>query len=276
MKTFTQMVTTKEISRRNAYKIGLDAIHEEPGFNFREEGEDLQASIIALADFLVNGGRVPALEVRPREEGGVYVVDGHRRKRAFEYANKHLGGAFDFVDVEAFDGDEKQRIARVITSAEGRPLSQLEQAAGFRRLADTGLNSAEIAKLVNKTRQQVDNMLLLSAAPVEVKEMVKEGNVSATTAVQSIRKHREKAGEELKKDLHKAESSGKRKVTAATQNTKPLPIGVPIKFDVPATISIDKWEALYRAVQTHLESEDDERDFMKLRAAFNGIADLKG
>lgn len=272
MKTFTQMVTTKEISRRNAYKIGLDAIHEEPGFNFREEGEDLQASIIALADYLVNGGRVPALEVRPREEGGVYVVDGHRRRRAFKYANDHLSGAFDFVDVEAFDGDEKQRIARVITSAEGRPLSQLEQAAGFRRLADTGLNSAEIAKLVKKTRQQVDNMLLLSAAPVEVKEMVKEGNVSATTAVQSIRKHKDKAGEKLKEDLHKAESSGKKKVTAATQKPVVQHVEQPIPLDMPVHIPTDKWESLYKAVEMYL----NEDDASMIRFAFNDIADLKG
>ena len=82
MTTFKQKILAGEIKRADAMKVRYQDLHEEPGFNLRIEDADFDASIDALADHILAGGQYPALEVRPRAEGGVFIVDGHRRKRA--------------------------------------------------------------------------------------------------------------------------------------------------------------------------------------------------
>ncbi|WP_437120462.1 hypothetical protein [Pseudomonas aeruginosa] len=64
-KSFKQMIKDGDLKRADAMKARLEDLHEEPGFNLRAEGEDLEQSIADLADYLHQGGIVPALEVRP-------------------------------------------------------------------------------------------------------------------------------------------------------------------------------------------------------------------
>lgn len=260
-KTFSAMFDNKEVKKRLAYQILLDDVHEEPGFNLRQEGEELEDSINLLSQFIMEGGKVPPVEVRPRAEGGAWIVDGHRRIRAYHKA-RFLGFAVDWIPVETFTGEEAQRVARIITSQEGKPLTQLEMAAGFKRLADSGLSTADIAKLVNKTRQQVENLLVLQNAPEEVREMVKEGVVSATVAVQETRKHKDKAPEKIKEKMHAAKTTGKKKgkVTAAAIKGKKIPV--------------ELYEKLYYCVDKMLNGNDSE--MRELQAAHAAIADLKG
>lgn len=215
MKSFKQMVQAGEIKRADAMKVRLDDIHEEPGFNLRTEGEDLQASIESLADYILTGGMYPALEVRPRADGGVFVVDGHRRRRSLRLA-RDRGAPIEWVNVVAFTGNDADRVARIMTSAEGRALSPLEIAQGYKRLQGFGLGVEEIAAKVGKTRQHVDQLLILANANSDVQRLVATGGVSAALAVKVARDHGEDAGEVLQQELTKAKAAGKKKVTAGT------------------------------------------------------------
>ncbi|WP_331693899.1 ParB/Srx family N-terminal domain-containing protein [Pandoraea sputorum] len=86
--SFKQKINDKEIRRADAMKIRYEDIHVEPGFNLRAsldllEGEALEAAKEddeSLFLHIMAGGQYPALEVRPRAEGGVWLVDGHRRQ----------------------------------------------------------------------------------------------------------------------------------------------------------------------------------------------------
>lgn len=224
-KSFKQMIQAGEVKRADAMKIRLDDIHEEPGFNLRIEGEELAASIEALADYIAAGGIFPALEVRPRAGGGVFVVDGHRRRRALLLA-RDRGAPVEWVNVVAFVGNDADRVARIITSAEGRALSPLEVALGYKRLAGLGLTADEIATRVGKTRQHVDQLLILANANTDVQRMVAAGGVSAAVAVKVAREHGEAAGQVLQQELDKAKAAGKGKVTDGTMKGKPLPVKV--------------------------------------------------
>lgn len=217
MKTFKQMIRDGEIKRADAMKVHIDDIHEEPGFNLRREGEDLDASIDALAEFIFAGGIIPPLEVRPRDDGGVFVVDGHRRRRAILKAIER-GAPIEWVAVVAFSGNDVDRVARIMTSAEGRALAPLEVAAGYKRLTAFGLSPEDIAGRVHKTRQHVDQLLILANANADVQQMVADGIVSATLAIDVVRKHGDKAGEYLRD-----KTAGKRKITAGTIKPKALP-----------------------------------------------------
>lgn len=82
-KSFKQMVSTKEIRRADAYKVRLEDLHEEPGLNWRRYTDAFHKSVEELAELIAGGMEVDPLEVRPREEGGVWIVTGHRRTRAW-------------------------------------------------------------------------------------------------------------------------------------------------------------------------------------------------
>lgn len=214
-KTFKQMVRDGEVRRADAMKVRLDDIHEEPGFNLRIEGEDLEQSINLLAAYILDGGQVPPLEVRPREEGGVWLVDGHRRRRAYLKA-RAAGAPIEWIFVVPFTGNDADRVTRIITSAEGRNLTPMEIAAGYKRLAGFGLSHAEIGRRVGRTAQHVEQLLVLANANTDVQLLVLAGQVSATEAVRSVREHGEGAGAWLQEQLGKAQAAGKRKVTASS------------------------------------------------------------
>lgn len=221
-KSFKQMIQAGEVKRADAMKVRLDDIHEEPGFNLRDEGEGLETSIQVLAEYIAAGGIYPALEVRPRPGGGVFLVDGHRRRRALLLA-REWGAPIEWVEVRAFTGNDADRVARVITSAEGRELKPLEVARGYKRLAAFGLTPDEIAAKVGKTRQHVDQLLILANANTDVQHLVAAGGVSAAVAVKVARQHGENAGQVLQEELGKAKAAGKAKVTDGTMKPKALP-----------------------------------------------------
>lgn len=228
MTTFKQMIKDGTIKRADAMKVRYQDLHEEPGFNLRIEGEDLEASIDALADHIVGGGQYPALETRPRAEGGVWIVDGHRRKRAIGRAIERGAPLADedgevWVNIVSFKGNDADRVARVITSAEGRMLSPLETAMGYKRLQSFGWDNTRIAQAVGRTSNHVHQLLILANANSDVHELVAAGKVSATLAIDAVRKHGEKAGAFLSGQVTKATDGGKKKATAGTVNGKPLP-----------------------------------------------------
>lgn len=225
MKSFKQMIQAGEVKRADAMKVQPGDLHEEPGFNLRQEGAELQASIDALTAYILDGGVYPPLEVRPREEGGVWIVDGHRRRRAILQAIDQ-GAPIEWVNVVAFAGNDADRTLRVITSAEGRGLSPLETSLGYKKLAAFGWQPVQIAAKVGKTVQHVNQLLLLANAPTSVHKLVAAGTVSAAVAVDMVRKHGEDAGLELNQQLDKARAGGKGKVTAGTVKGKTLPAKV--------------------------------------------------
>lgn len=234
MKSFKQMIKDGDVRRADAMKVKLEDLHEEPGFNLRTEGEALEASIDALAEFIANGGQIPALEVRPRAEGGVWVVDGHRRRRAMlkldkagrlpRTPNKERPDILEaWVPVVAFEGSDADRVARIISSQENEKLSPLELAEGYKRLRAFGWFPEQIAKKVGRTRQHVEQVLTVGNANTDVQNLVAAGHVSATTAAQIVREHGDGAGKVLGAELEKAQANGKKKVTAGTMKGPTIP-----------------------------------------------------
>jgi len=233
-KSFKQMIKDGEVRRADAMKVQLEDLHEEPGFNLRTEGEALESSIDSLAEFIAAGGQIPPLEVRPRAEGGVWLVDGHRRRRALlkldaagrlpRTPNKENPAILEaWVPVIAFEGSDADRVARIITSQENEKLSPLELAEGYKRLRSFGWSVEQIAKKVAKTRQHVEQVLTVGNANTDVQNLVAAGQVSATTAAQVVREHGDDAGTVLDAELKKAQASGKTKVTAGSIKGPSIP-----------------------------------------------------
>lgn len=232
MKSFKQMIKTGEVRRADAMKIRIEDLYEEPGFNLRiaglvgDSGKTFEEEVEDLANYIAAGGQVPPLEVRPREEGGAWIVDGHKRSRAFRKLDKDGQIPRDpktgelLISVVPFVGNDADRTARIITSQEGRKLMPIELAIGYKRLAAFGWTADQIGKKVGKTRQHVDQMLLLSNANADVQQLVAAGSIAAATAVEMVRTHGEQAGAVIAAGLKQAQAAGKTKVTAKTLKPK--------------------------------------------------------
>lgn len=212
MSSIKEMQKDGTIKRADASRIEFKNIHVREAFNLRDiSAPDFVEDLAALEAHMAGGGRVPDLEVVPRDQGGVWLVDGHRRHMAY----KNLiakGHPYQWIPIVPFVGNDLAQTARILTSQEGRKLKPLEVAEGYRRLAAMGLTPDDIARRIGKTRQHVDQMLILASADHAVHQMVAAGEVSATTAVDVARKHGSKAAGVLKEAKGKA---GKGKVTAA-------------------------------------------------------------
>lgn len=212
--SFRQMTRGGVISRTdNGMFIHLDDIHVKPGFNKRLDDERTLQADDDLFQFLMNGGSVPPLEVISRDEGGVWIVEGHRRHRCYERC-REAGKPVNKIHIVQFVGDDKERLARILTSNNQLSLSELEQAAVIKELASAFNQSvAEIAALVNKSEPTVRNLLTLAGANHDVKQKVQAGEVTAGAAIERVKEFGEKAGEVLEQDKAVAAATGKKKVT---------------------------------------------------------------
>lgn len=212
--SFKQMTKAGVIKRTDTGMfIALSDIHVREGFNKREDDERTRQADDDLFNYLMNGGSVPPLEVIARDEGGVWVVEGHRRRRCYARCAE-AGKPVDRIHIMPFNGNDVQRLARIMTSNNQLPLSDMEQAAVIQELHNAfNQTTSEIAKLVNKSVPTVEKLLLLSTANHDVQKEVKSGTVSVDVAVDRVKEFGEKAGEVLQKDKAYAAAKGKKKVT---------------------------------------------------------------
>ncbi|CAB3705221.1 hypothetical protein [Achromobacter piechaudii] len=234
--SFRQKILNKEIRRAHAMQIRYRDLHVEPGFNLRipvenlsgEERAQAEADDESLFQHIMGGGPLPPLEVRPRSEGGCWIVEGHRRY-------KQIGRAIDagaplqdedgevWIDITSFVGNDADRTARVLNSAKGRHLLSLETAFGYARLASFKWDYDRIARLDQVSPQWVAKMISLAHANSDVHALILSGAVMASTAIDTIAKHGEAAGPYLQAQLDKAKAAGKSKVTPSAIHGRALP-----------------------------------------------------
>lgn len=222
MKSFKQMRIDGELVRADAEKIDYRSIHIEPDFNPPGRTDEDEADDEELFAFIRKHGvlALPQLEVRPRPDGGVWIVDGHRR-------HKQIGRAIesgDFVPddkgrllipVRQFSGNDLDRLYRIATSNKSKKMKPLQFAEICRRAhAGFGQSAKQIAEGMQCAVSAVESALVLAGANHDVQQMVKNGEVSRTVAVKVVKKKGEAAGPALKEAQQAARLQGKKKVTA--------------------------------------------------------------
>lgn len=222
MKSFKQMRLDGELVRADAEKIEYANIHIEPGFNPGDRTTEDEADDEELYQFIVKHGvlALPQLEVRPREGGGVWIVDGHRRHKQIgrAIASGHFKadtqGRF-LIPVRQFSGNDLQRLYRIGTSNKHKKMKPLQFAELVQRAHDGfGQSVQQIADGMVCSVSTVQQALILAGANHDVHQMVKAGEVSKTVAVKVVKQRGEGAGAALKDAQQAARLQGKRKVTA--------------------------------------------------------------
>lgn len=185
------------IGTKDLYMLSPDIITEEPGWNARIEGPELDGHIRQLADSIKEIGVQEPVTVYQKGDT-IILTNGHCRLMAVRLA---ISEGADILSipcrVEDRYSNDADRVLSLITRNSGKPLSPLEQSSVIKRLTAFGWSVAQIATKTGFSVSHVNNLLVLSGAPAAVTDMVSQGQVSATAAVKTIRKHKEKATEVL-------------------------------------------------------------------------------
>jgi hypothetical protein len=186
-------------------------IEEKEGYNCRDmESPETQAHIRRMADAIKEGGTAtfPPITIG-QEDGKVFVYAGYCRRRAFVLARQE-GAPIKGILCVANNQKEDERTLDLLNSNDGLPLTPLEAANVVKRLINFQWTSTEIAKRRGVTVQAINNMLALLDAPAPVVQMVQNGEISATFAIETVRKEGAIFGtEKLKDAVENAKEQGK-------------------------------------------------------------------
>lgn len=159
--------------------IPVDSLRPSPANARTDLGdlEELAASIRAV-------GLLQPLVVH-QVRGGWQVVDGHRRLAAAKLAHAR---ALPCIAVRP--GDEQRDTTLMLAAAMHKQLEPIEQGRAFQRLREAGMSVVEIARTTGYTPRTVANRLLVATLPVEVQDMVDEGEMTVTQATDLARQVR--------------------------------------------------------------------------------------
>lgn len=142
---------------------------EQPRKTFDEE------ALSELADSIRQHGVLQPLLVRPLTTGGYQLVAGERRWRASRMAElKEVPVIIkELSDVEAME-------IAIIENLQREDLNPIEEAEGLQALIDKcDYTQEQVAVSVGKSRPAIANSLRLLRLPQEVREMAKNGDISA-------------------------------------------------------------------------------------------------
>lgn len=134
-----------------------------------------QQALEELADSIRQHGVLQPLLVRPLASGGYQLIAGERRWRASRMAELTEVP----VIIRELSDTEAMEIA-IIENLQREDLNPIEEAEGLQALIDKcDYSQEQVAVSVGKSRPAIANSLRLLRLPEEVREMTKNGEISA-------------------------------------------------------------------------------------------------
>jgi len=211
LKAAAEDKTNPDVGKMTSFAVNPRILEIEEGFNARPLNME---HVAEMTRALVNGAIFPPLEVRV-EDSHVYIVDGHHRHAA---ALAAIEQGFDIKSLECrqFRGNNADRVAHMITSASGLPLTPLQLGVQYKKLLGFGWTEKQIADRRGKSDQHVKDLIQLAESDTDVHQAVNAGEISSTEALKVVKQHGSKAGAVIQKGLEEAKASGKAKVTNKT------------------------------------------------------------
>ncbi|HUJ59161.1 MAG TPA: ParB/RepB/Spo0J family partition protein [Kofleriaceae bacterium] len=156
---------------RTYFAAGIEELYPSPE-QPRRKFDD--AELAELAESIKVHGVIVPLVVRPRPDGGYYLIAGERRWRAAQRAGLHD------VPVVVQDVEPQAAFERaLVENVQRSDLGPLEEAAAFQRLVDEfGLTQEQVADRIGKDRSTVANTLRLLRLPPAVRQLVEDDRLS--------------------------------------------------------------------------------------------------
>jgi ParB/RepB/Spo0J family partition protein len=158
---------------REQHAVPLSRLHPRPDFNPRS-ARDQEKFAQLVASVKLKGVLQPILVApHPEIEGEYLIVDGESRYLAAADAGIVEVPCIIDVPDAATGGLDDALIANMVRA----DLTPLDEARGFKRLKDTGLNVKGIAERLSRPQKFVRDRLQLLSLPEEVQEQVEAGSV---------------------------------------------------------------------------------------------------
>ena len=134
-----------------------------------------EASLSELSRSIAEHGVLQPILVRPVPGGAYQIIAGERRWRAARAA-----GLYEIPVVIRELTDEQAMAAALIENLQREDLNPMEEAQGYQTLMQAfGLTQEETAERLGKSRPVVANALRLLRLPERVRELVRDGTLSA-------------------------------------------------------------------------------------------------
>lgn len=195
--------------------ISLASIVPNP---FQPRREFSEQDLADLVSSIRENGLLQPIVVRPAPgaEGQYELVAGERRWRAtMRLGWKEVPATIRDVD------DRTLLVLALVENLQRAELSALEEAEGFRRLADEfSLNQQEIADVVGRDRSTIANSMRLLQLPASVRQLLTEGKLTAGHARALLGLQNERKMADLARDAVEYGWSV-REVEAQVQRIKP-------------------------------------------------------
>lgn len=192
-----------------------------PNFNVRLHNEEHEKHVRYLAESIKSEGfyqdkPLAGYVAKVGEDAVIYLTDGHCRLEAVKLAVSEGAEIESLPMVIAPQGISVEDLTvSLVRSNSGKPLEPMELGAVCKRLVRYGWTEDAIASRLGFSKKHVANVLMLVGSDIAVREMVVEGKISASTAIEAIHKHGDKAGEKLQ-----AAYTGVVEKTGGTRMTK--------------------------------------------------------
>jgi hypothetical protein len=214
-------------SSRDLWFVDRSKLRIIPNFNTRIRGDGLASHIRSLADSMKSEGFYPnkplaGYVAKDGDEQVIYITDGHCRLEGRDLAVQE-GAEIDKlpVVVSAQGTSVEDLTVALVRSNSGKPLEPYELGIVCKRLARFNWDADEIARRLGFTRTYVENLLLLISSPIGIRQMVMGGSVSATTAIEALKKFGTQAEEKLQIALAQAKEKGSERATKKHMPAKP-------------------------------------------------------
>lgn len=151
--------------------LPLSEIRPHPGQPRRWFDEE---ALDDLARSIAQRGVIQPVIVRPRPGGGYELVAGERRWRAAQRARLHEIPAI----IRELSDPDTLALA-LIENIQREDLNPVEEAEAYQRLVgDQGYTPVEVARMVDKSRSHIANLMRLLALPQPVLKMIADKSLS--------------------------------------------------------------------------------------------------
>lgn len=206
---------------QDLWMVPREGIRIIEGFNVREKDDpEYQAHIQWLAESIKENGfyrdrPLTGYVGKEDDQDVIFLTDGHSRLAAVDLlisAGVEIGPLPVVTKLRGTSVEDL--LVAMYTSNSGKPLTPYETGMLCKRLLGMGWDEKTISKRLGlKSIQYLQDLLDLVGAPLDVRNMVTHGEVSATTAIKVMKEHGSKAVAVLKKGVDQAKSEGKARAT---------------------------------------------------------------
>jgi ParB family chromosome partitioning protein len=156
---------------RTYFAAGIEELYPGPEQPRRKFDE---VKLTELAESMKAHGVIVPLVVRPRPEGGYFLIAGERRWRAAQRAGLH---EVPVVVQDVAQGTALERA--LVENLQRADLGPLEEAAAYQRLVDEfGMTQEAIAERIGKDRSTIANSIRLLKLPAPVRQLVEDDRLS--------------------------------------------------------------------------------------------------